>query len=68
MTFAEWLKTQRVRKDAVGKLARALAADGRAPQGDARYAHWKEHLEDQRAGPAAFRALEEAWRIYSALP
>jgi uncharacterized protein YozE (UPF0346 family) len=68
MTFTDWLKAQRDRKDAVGDLARAAAADEHAPKGDAMYAHWKEHLEDQRARPAAFRALEEAWRVYSSLP
>jgi hypothetical protein len=67
MTFTDWLNSQESRQDAVGDLARATAGDRHAPKGDARLAHWKEHLEDKRAGPAAFRALEEAWREYSVL-
>ena len=68
MTFTDWLKSQQERRDAVGDLARAVAADERAPPGDARLAHWKEYLEDMKARPAMFHALEEAWRVYRALP
>jgi hypothetical protein len=39
MTFTDWLKSQRERKDAVGDLARAAAADEHAPKGDAMFAH-----------------------------
>jgi hypothetical protein len=67
MTFTEWLKSQQGRKDIIGDLARDTAADRHAPKGDARYAHWKEHLENKHAAPAAFRALAEAWREYSVL-
>jgi uncharacterized protein YozE (UPF0346 family) len=67
MTFTDWLKSQRERKDIIGDLARAAAADEHAPKGDTRYAHWREHLEDNRASPTTFRALEQAWREYSAL-
>ena len=60
MTFAEWLKSKTDRKDIVGDLARTTAADLLAPKGDARLAHWKEHLEDNKARPVMFRALDEA--------
>jgi hypothetical protein len=68
MTFTQWLKSLTGRPGATGDLARMAAADAGAPQGDARYAHWREYLEDKRATPPAFRALEEVWREYSALP
>jgi uncharacterized protein YozE (UPF0346 family) len=68
MTFTEWLKSQKDRKGDVGDLARAAADDAQGPRVDARYAHWREHLEDQQAPAAALRALAEAWREYSALP
>jgi hypothetical protein len=67
MTFTEWLKSQGGRKDAIGDPARAAAADLHTPNGDARYAHWREHLEDKRAGRASLSALEEARREYSVL-
>jgi hypothetical protein len=67
MTFTEWLKSKADRTDSVGDLARATAADLLAPKGDARLAHWREHLEDNRAGREMFRALEEAWREYGVL-
>src|SRR4051794_30582314 len=67
MTFTEWLKSQGARKDAIGDLARTTAGDLSVPKGDARYAHWREHLEDKQAGRAVFRALEEAWREYGVL-
>lgn len=68
MTFTEWLKSQHARQDGIGELARAMATDLHPPKSDAGYAHWKEHLEDNRAAPRTFRALEAAWREYGALP
>jgi hypothetical protein len=67
MTFTHWLKSQLGRNDAIGDLARFIAADQRVPDEDGRLAHWKEYLEDKHSGPAAFRALDEAWREYSVL-
>ncbi|HEV3432204.1 MAG TPA: YozE family protein [Paraburkholderia sp.] len=65
-SFQTWIQTQTGRGDAVGRLARDVSVDDRAPDGIWK-ANWIDHLMVRNASLAAMAAFEEAWGEYSGL-
>ncbi|WP_322014060.1 YozE family protein [Paraburkholderia sp. J12] len=65
-SFQEWIKTQTERNDTVGRLARDVSADERAPGGPWK-ANWLDYLVLRNAGLGAMAAFEAAWDEYAVL-
>ncbi|WP_322045059.1 YozE family protein [Paraburkholderia sp. J67] len=63
-SFHTWIRIQTEREDPVGRLAREVSADDRAPEGIWK-ANWLDHLMVRNAGLVTMAAFEEAWGEYS---
>lgn len=65
-SFQIWIRTQTERDDPVGRLARDVSVDDRAPEGIWK-ANWLDYLMLRNASLVAMAAFEEAWREYRVL-
>ncbi len=63
MTFLQWLRDQRGRRDRLGELASLAAGDlsGRKPRLYHSLEDWRAHLADLGASDALALALDDAW-------
>ncbi|KOG51093.1 hypothetical protein ADK75_17060 [Streptomyces virginiae] len=63
--FTSWLKTHAKDQNAIGDLARDVAADPDWPS-RRQLSGQREYLEERGAIPAAVETLELAWELYEA--
>ncbi|MEU2757563.1 YozE family protein [Streptomyces albidoflavus] len=61
--FTPWLKTHAKEQNAIGDLARDVAADPNWPS-RRQLEGQREYLEELGAVPRAIETLERAWKIY----
>jgi hypothetical protein len=67
VTFVDWLRKQRRRRDAIGDLARDTRADDHwPPPGKPSRSRYRGYLVQQGAIPAALEALDDAWDEWDA--
>ncbi|MBM7054557.1 MULTISPECIES: YozE family protein [Streptomyces] len=64
-SFTAWLKTHKKDQNAIGDLARDVAADPDWPS-RRQLSGQREYLEERGAIPAAVATLERAWELYEA--
>lgn len=64
-SFTTWLKTHKKDQNAIGDLARDVAADPDWPS-RRQLSGQREYLEERGAIPAAVETLERAWELYEA--
>ncbi|MFD9720636.1 YozE family protein [Streptomyces sp. NPDC059076] len=64
-SFTSWLKSHSKDQNAIGDLARDVAADPDWPS-RRQLSGQREYLEERGAIPAAVETLERAWELYEA--
>jgi len=68
VSFVDWLRKQRRRRDAIGDLARDTRADPDwPPPGKPGRSRYRGYLVQRGAIPAALAALDAAWDEWDAL-
>lgn len=64
-SFRSWIQQHIDRDDPVGRFARDVQADSKAPEGSS-MEQWLDHLALNNAGSGARSAFEQAWKEFSA--